>query len=280
MYIDYSAFANCSALESLVLPEKLQYLNCSAIAGCISLKSITISGAYTYRSGDSSVSLDSLTDVYFAGTEHIWKYHRGFDGAFPDTAKVHFGTVTDIVKREAKEPTCVSEGNIEYYYCDRCGTFFDVAHEIIEPSSVIIDRITQQFEISDASITLNPKNKSGTYWGLYNEDHCPSVEVIYGEYGRLGMDVDYSVSYQNNSSVGMAYVVITGTGRFTGSVTIPYMICFRDVPMTHNFQQAVYWAVAESIGAGYSGDRTGTFGVSDYITRGHCVTFLYRLLGE
>jgi len=50
---------------------------------------------------------------------------------------------------------------------------------------------------------------------------------------------------------------------------------FSDVPTSSNFYKAIQWASEQGITAGY---KDGTFGVNKSCTRGHCVTFLYRLL--
>ena len=50
---------------------------------------------------------------------------------------------------------------------------------------------------------------------------------------------------------------------------------FSDVPKSHNFFKAVQWAANCGITEGYS---DGTFGVNKTCTRGHCVTFIYRMV--
>ena len=57
-------------------------------------------------------------------------------------------------------------------------------------------------------------------------------------------------------------------------------LCFSDVPLTHNFQEHVYWAVDNDIAAGYSGTGSGKFGVADNITRGQVLMFLWRAAGK
>ena len=52
---------------------------------------------------------------------------------------------------------------------------------------------------------------------------------------------------------------------------------FSDVPKSNNFYNAVMWASGEGITAGYS---DGTFGVNKSCTRGQCVTFLHRMIGD
>ena len=52
---------------------------------------------------------------------------------------------------------------------------------------------------------------------------------------------------------------------------------FSDVPKTNNFYKAIQWASEKGITAGYS---DGTFGINKSCTRGHCVTFLHRMIGD
>jgi hypothetical protein len=51
----------------------------------------------------------------------------------------------------------------------------------------------------------------------------PTVTVNYGQI-TLVKDRDYSVSYSDNKNVGMAKVVITGKGNYTGSTTLSFSI--------------------------------------------------------
>jgi len=140
----------------------------------------------------------------------------------------------------------------------------------------------RQNDISDAAVTLSgtEKTKAGLYWVLYDgADKTPGVTVKLSD-SVLTAGTDYTVSYTANRNVGTAAVTVTGNGNYTGSASASFLICFRDVPETHSFQKAVYWAVGEGIAAGYSGDKTGTFGVGDNITRGQVVMFLWRAAGQ
>ena len=51
----------------------------------------------------------------------------------------------------------------------------------------------------------------------------PSVTVKYN--GKtLRQDVDYTLTYKNNTKVGTAKIIVTGKGNFTGTKTIPFKI--------------------------------------------------------
>jgi len=107
----------------------------------------------------------------------------------------------------------------------------------------------------------------------------PGVTVKDGE-TTLTEGTDYTLSYKNNKGPGMAAAVISGIGGYTSSVEKSFIICFTDVPMTHSYRKAVYWAVEEGIAAGYTGKRLGLFGIGDDITRGQVVMFLWRAAGK
>ena len=68
------------------------------------------------------------------------------------------------------------------------------------------------------------------------------------------------------------------TGEKTASVTVRVM--FYDVPSDHNYFRNVNWASDNGIAAGYSGERSGYFGVGDSITRGQIVQILWRMYGK
>jgi len=65
--------------------------------------------------------------------------------------------------------------------------------------------------------------------------------------------------------------VTTKDGGFTAETVV--RVLFKDVPSSHSYSKAVYWANDEGIAAGYS---NGNFGIGDPITRGQVVMFLWR----
>ena len=96
----------------------------------------------------------------------------------------------------------------------------------------------------------------------------------------LKKGTDYTVSYKNNKDIGVATVTVKGINGYVGTQTKTFRICFTDVPMTHNYRKAVYWASDAGIAAGYSGAKYGLFGVNDDITRGQVMMFLWRAAGK
>ena len=93
--------------------------------------------------------------------------------------------------------------------------------------------------IEEAEITLT--KSSMPYTG---KAQTPAVKVVYGEEDRvLTAGTDYTVSYSNNVNAGTARAVITGKGRFSGTVTKTFTI-------TRIGQTLTLSAAASSVQAG------------------------------
>lgn len=128
--------------------------------------------------------------------------------------------------------------------------------------------------IADAEVTLSPSSY------VYSGKACePSVTVRYGS-KTLTADTDYTVAYKNNVNVGLATVTVEGTGAYEGSKELTYRIGFKDVAKGSWYYNVVYRANDLDLVGGYSGDKTGTFGPNDNITRGDVAVILWRMAGK
>lgn len=77
----------------------------------------------------------------------------------------------------------------------------------------------------------------------------PAVSITNGSY-KLVKDVDYAVSYQNNVNVGTAKAVISGTGMYTGEVTVSFTIQKGNPAISYKTSiTKTYGAKAFSLGA-------------------------------
>ena len=74
-------------------------------------------------------------------------------------------------------------------------------------------QISDTADIRNASISLDK-----TEFIYDGSEKCPSVKVSLGD-TELVKDTDYTLSFSSNINAGQASLVITGKGRFTGSVT-------------------------------------------------------------
>lgn len=178
-----------------------------------------------------------------------------------------------MVHTPAKAATETKEGNIEYYTCSKCGKIYSDPSGVNEIS--IEDTIISYIiDLSDAVISL-----SNYYYTYDGTEKLPAVSVMLNG-SMISAGVDFVVQYKNNINAGTAAVIITGIGKYSGSAEKTFTICFKDVPTTHNFSKAVYWATENGIAAGYSGAKTGYFGINDNVTRGQFVMFLWRAAGK
>lgn len=98
-------------------------------------------------------------------------------------------TITPLIahtldKVDAKLPTCIDKGNIEYWYCEVCGDYFanQSATVSISKNSVEIDKmphVTQHFQTVLATCTTNGNSE---YWlcnicGTYFSDSALTTEI-------------------------------------------------------------------------------------------------------
>jgi len=90
----------------------------------------------------------------------------------------------------------------------------------------------------------------------------------------------YKLLYSDNVGPGKAYVTAIGYGKYYGSIERFFTIYYLDVPGSHPYKDAVYWASEFNIAKGYTGDRKGYFGVSDNVTRGQVAMMLWRAAGQ
>ena len=70
--IDDGAFYGCTDMESITIPDGVTSIGDSAFYMCLRLKSITIPDSVTRIAIHAFAYCDSLTDVYYGGTEEQW----------------------------------------------------------------------------------------------------------------------------------------------------------------------------------------------------------------
>ena len=161
------------------------------------------------------------------------------------------------VSETVKKATLSSNGKIETV-CDICG-------ETVEETTIYSPKT---FQLSASSYTYDGTAKK------------PKVTVK-DSAGTTIASSNYTVSYADNVKAGVATAKVTFKGDYySGSKKLTFKVCFKDVPVTHAYQKAVYWAAGKGVAAGYSGSKEGIFGVSDDITRGQVVMFLWRAAGK
>ena len=110
----------------------------------------------------------------------------------------------------------------------------------------------------------------------------PKLTVKYeGKTLKEGTDYKIEYEYPDNGAPGsLCYAYTVGKGKYFSDNVWSFLVLFKDVPLTHSYQEAVYWASYFKHMTGYTGSKLGYFGIRDNVTRGQMVTVLWRYAGK
>lgn len=115
------------------------------------------------------------------------------------------------------EAESVEDDEIEFcVFCYNLQKGISIDYE--DGSSCLTTDVKGNRQLSDCKVTLN--TTSYVYNGYTKK---PSITVKDGTI-KLTKDIDYVVSYSNNTNVGTAKATITGIGNYTGKVTKTFTI--------------------------------------------------------
>ena len=219
--IGHSAFSGCSGLTDITIPDSVTSIGSYAFSGCSGLTGITIPNNaasisdYAFWNCSSLASLiipDSVTSIgqsAFLGCSSLTSV------TIPDSVTFigdyAFGYIENVNNNAVKEkiPNFTIHGEAgseaEAYATAVTNNFAFVA-------------TSPRIDISNAEITL----EKNTY--IYDgTKKTPSVMVeLNGE--TLRPDIDYTVSYRDNTEIGTATVAVVGKGNYKKSATESFQI--------------------------------------------------------
>ena len=125
--IGEQTFYGCSGLISVTIPKGVTSIGYLAFSGCRSLTGVTIPESVTSIGDMAFNSCNCLKHVYYGGSDLQWKEIQIGWGNEPLTdATIHYGS-THIHNTEhtpEKAATCTEAGNLEYWHCLACDTYF------------------------------------------------------------------------------------------------------------------------------------------------------------
>ena len=162
-------------------------------------------------------------------------------GNFNSTRKIEFA----IIPRDITECTLASIPDVEYAYGGNApsvkltyngksltmGTDFTISYDKnnVGNSEVTIvgqgnftGRMTAGYKIVPADISkltitsIEPQQYTG--------DPIEPFVAVYDGVGRLWSGFDFTIDYENNTEIGIANVILTGCGNYTGVIKVPFAI--------------------------------------------------------
>ncbi len=168
--IPANAFASCSSLTDVVIPETAESIGDAAFYGCTNLTNVTVP-AYVEEVGEAALG-------YY------------YDSDTEEDAKIEGFTITGYAGTAAES------------YANENGFAFIALAKTEIPETAVSDI------------------EAGTYNGSALE---PAVTVTVEE-KQLTEGKDYTVEYANNTNAGTANAVVSGIGKYSGTVTKEFTI--------------------------------------------------------
>lgn len=153
-YVEGSAFMGCISLENAVLSNKMEILYSRTFSGCTSLKTITIPDSILQIDYHAFEDVESLTDVYYTGTEEQWQAIEIYttNNGCLETATIHYNSPATN--------GLISESIMAYAIAEEVGTT-ELASKVYtrknlapgtEAVLMIIEGYVDYYEITDETI--------------------------------------------------------------------------------------------------------------------------------
>ena len=105
---------NCTALQNIVLPAAMTEVPRGLLRGCTGLRRVTLQGAVTAVGNGAFAGCDALADVYFTGTRAQWDAVAvGANNARLTAAAVHLSAPAHTYPEAwtvVRAPTCTDDG--------------------------------------------------------------------------------------------------------------------------------------------------------------------------
>jgi hypothetical protein len=207
-----------SGLMSITIPDGVISIGNSAFAGCSDLTSVTIPTSVTSIDDSAFDDCGSLQDVYYAGSEEDWEQISigSYNTDLTDAAIYYNHPQHSYTDEVTTEPTYEAEG-VRTYTCTICGESYTETIDQLPPVSLLRTKIT----LSKLSVVYTGKAQK------------PSVTI---KIGKVTVpDSQYTVSYSNNTNVGIAKVTIKaakGATYVSGIVSQLFIITKAANPLT------------------------------------------------
>ena len=211
--IERSAFHGCSSLKEVKIPDGVTSIGQDAFVACDSLREIRIPKTVTNIGEHAFLGCFSLTDINYSGTIENWTAIEKGEEAIPTNATIHCSDGTIASKDSEPENPEPENPKPETPQPDTSTEPSAPAQQ--EPEMIALQKI----DLSADTVT-------------YTGRACtPSVTVTDAD-GHQVDAANYTVTYTDNKNVGQATVTVTGTNRYTGTLTAVFTILPKGTTIT------------------------------------------------
>ena len=251
------AFFDCQKLTSVVMPNNIVRIGDRAFSECSSLEYILLSDTLSQVGSDAFVNDTSLISMFFTGNapsfgEDVFvgtsidfkiMYKEGTTGWDDETLAMGIPTEYEpLMIRSYPEKTEYFPGDeldlagLELLYIDE-STSVEVVTDSYQISETDMSipgektvEVTYKGETTSFEILVRRRNISTCGINLSQYDFtytgseiCPEITVAEGDM-ILTPDVDYIVSFGNNTACGNAYLIVSGIGNWENSQEVSFRI--------------------------------------------------------
>ena len=280
------AFANCTALKKISFPEGLKSIDNYAFANDTGITEVILPPSVT-TAIQAFRACKNLKNVVVYG-DTVFDDNDFYDAAYGVTIYCYSGTQTEQMAYAAGY-------NIDYLIYPKYFTDVPPTHSYQKAVYECVDLgIIAGYK--DGSFGINKNVTRGQVmvmlWRLANKPEPMSMKQKFSDVPpdhnyfkaiQWGVEQNITGGYSgsrkgqfgpgDNCTRGQ---IVTFLWRFTGKPDpMTSGQSFTDVPTDHSFYKPVQWASETGIAAGY---KDGSFGINKTCTRGHCVTFIYRMI--
>ncbi|MCM1297162.1 MAG: leucine-rich repeat domain-containing protein [Muribaculaceae bacterium] len=232
-------FYGCSALERMTFAPGTKEVGGTVFNGCSALRRVILPDTLTKVTPSTFSGVER--DIHYAGDEQDWinvenaeylwstmTVHYNSTGPLPllrtfftiDTTPETFtgAPINKTIVGRDGDKLLVEDEDYDVVYTDN--TNVGEATITITGLHAYEGTVRATFQIGPARLTekmFQVRATAETYTG------DPIAKAVYSTYG-LVKDTDYTVSYEDNINAGTAKVILTGKGRYEGTLEYPFTI--------------------------------------------------------
>ena len=202
------AFAGCEKIKNLYFPDSLRLIRAVAFSGCTGLKTVVLGSNIKEIGGWAFSDCIDITDVYFKGTETMWKaIDIGEDNDALLSANIQYNynlSHTHTLNHITVPSTCKVAG-MEYDICTECGETLNekalplAAHKWSDWAVVKEPTATEEgIEKRTCSVCGDSETRSiDKFNGL--RDSETGVEIIYNDEYSDGTELKVEEKFSGKS---------------------------------------------------------------------------------